>query len=100
MKSRPYNSFWQQIHKSAKEKSFPLRVMFELTYRCNFKCKHCYVPPIYRKKGELATRDIFSIIDQLKDMGCLYLGFTGGEPFVRKDILDILWYVKKAVFRL
>jgi len=102
MRNRSYSDFWQRIHKSAKEKSFPLRVMFELTYRCNFKCRHCYVPESYKKKvkQELGTKEVFSILDQLADIGCFYLGFTGGEPFLRDDIFDILWYAKKKGFQL
>ena len=74
--------------------------MFELTYRCNFFCRHCYLPQRYRRKGELKTEKIFSILDQLKDIGCFYLGFTGGEPFTRQDIMDILWYSKKKGFEI
>ncbi len=95
MQTRAYNKFWQQIHKSAKEKGSLLRVMFELTYRCNFKCRHCYVPESFREKRELKTKEVFSILDQLADIGCFYLGFTGGEPFMRKDIIQILCYAKK-----
>lgn len=100
MKNRPYANFWLDIHRSSKTKGFPLRVMFELTYRCNFKCKHCYVPPGYRKKSELNTEEVFSILGQLKEMGCFYLGFTGGEPFIRKDIIDILRFAKEKGFEL
>ncbi len=100
MKTQFYHSFWQQIHKSAKEKSFPLRVMFELTYRCNFHCKHCYVPQSYGNYNELKTKEAFSVLDQLADIGCFYLGFTGGEPFIREDIIDILWYAKKLGFEI
>lgn len=74
--------------------------MFELTYRCNFSCKHCYVPLSYQKGKELKTKEIFLILDQLADMGCFYLGFTGGEPFVRKDALDIFRYAKKKGFEV
>ena len=100
MKNKPYDNFWQGIHNSAKNKGFPLRVMFELTHRCNFYCKHCYVPQSYRKKGELKTKDVFSILDQLAEIGCFYLGFTGGELFIREDIIDILWYAKKKGFEI
>src|SRR3989338_2550985 len=100
MENQSYNSFWQRTHKSAREKHFPLRMMFELTYRCNFKCGHCYVPPSYRRKGELKTKEVFSILDELKEVGCFYLGFTGGEPFIRKDIIDILWYAKRKGFEV
>jgi MoaA/NifB/PqqE/SkfB family radical SAM enzyme len=100
IRSQSYNNFWQNIHCSGKKHAFPLRVMFELTYRCNFKCPHCYVPFKYRKCKELETKEVFAILDQLKDIGCFYLGFTGGEPFMRKDILDILWYAKKKGFEI
>jgi len=100
MKLQSYKNFWQRIHKSAKDKGFPLRVMCELTYRCNFYCKHCYVPQNYRKYGELKTEEVFSILDQLKDIGCFYLGFTGGEPFIREDMIKILWYAKKLGFEI
>ena len=100
MKFQSYNTFWQRIHKSAKKNSFPLRVMFELTYRCNFYCKHCYIPQSYRNYNKLKTKEIFSILDQLADIGCFYLGFTGGEPFMRRDILDILWYAKRLGFEV
>jgi radical SAM protein with 4Fe4S-binding SPASM domain len=102
MEVRSHNDFWQRIHSSAKENGFPLRVMFELTYGCNFRCKHCYVPASYKKKArrELNTKEVFSILDQLKDLGCFYLGFTGGEPFLREDIFKILWYAKRKGFQL
>lgn len=74
--------------------------MFELTYRCNFHCRHCYIPYSYRKYRELKTEEIFSIIDQLKDIGCFYLGFTGGEPFIREDIMKILGRAKRKGFEI
>lgn len=95
MKTGAYADFWQHIHKQAKKNQFPLRVMFELTYRCNFSCKHCYIPPGYRNCKELKTKEVFSIIDQLAESGCFYLGFTGGEPFMRRDIMRILRHARK-----
>lgn len=100
MKSQSYNDFWQRIHRAAKNNGSPLRVMFELTYRCNFSCQHCYVPQSYRKYNELKTKEVFSLLDQLRDIGCFYLGFTGGEPFTREDIIEILWYAKRCGFEL
>jgi radical SAM protein with 4Fe4S-binding SPASM domain len=100
MKTDSYAIFWQKLHKRAKNNGFPLRVMFELTYRCNFFCRHCYIPLRYRKYKELKTKDVFYTLDQLADIGCFYLGFTGGEPFMRKDILKILWYAKRKGFEI
>ncbi len=103
MRSQAYNLFSRRIHKKAKEKRFPLRVMFEITYRCNFNCPHCYVPERFRKEPEereLNKKEVFSVLDQLRDLGCFYLGFTGGEPFLRDDFLDILRYAKKKGFEI
>jgi radical SAM protein with 4Fe4S-binding SPASM domain len=61
------------------------------------------VPQNYRKESvlnELKAKQIFSILDQLAEIGCFYLGFTGGEPFLRKDIMRILWYAKKRGFEV
>ena len=78
----------------------PLSGHFELTSRCNLRCKHCYT--ILTKKDKLSTKDIFNIIDQLEDMGTLGLVLTGGEIFARSDIIDILRYLyeKKFILRL
>lgn len=101
MRTQSYRDFGQRLHRLAKDKGYPLRVMFELTYQCNFRCGHCYVPGIYKKQsGELCTREVCSILEQLREMGCLYLGFTGGEPFMRRDIMEILWQAKKNGFEL
>ena len=100
MRSQSYYDFWQRIHRAAKNNGSPLRVMFELTYRCNFRCRHCYVPQSYRKYNELKTKEVFSLLNQLKDIGCFYLGFTGGEPFIREDLIEILWYARKKGFEL
>lgn len=103
MKNKTYQDFWQDLHKNARKERILLRVMFELTYSCNFKCRHCYLPPSYIKKyqkTELGTGEIFSILEQLRDIGCFYLGFTGGEPFLRKDFMQILWHAKKCGFQI
>ena len=69
MYNQNYNIFWQRIHKSAKEKGFPLRVMLELTYRCNFYCWHCYVPHVYRKKIERREEELLALLDFSRSSG-------------------------------
>lgn len=103
MREEFYSNFSNRIHQAARQGNFPLRVMFELTYNCNFKCRHCYVPPEFQKKYhriELRTREVFSLLKQLKGSGCLYLGFTGGEIFTRRDIWPILDYARDLGFIL
>lgn len=103
IKTKEYKKFSKKINKAARKKRFPLHVMFELTYRCNFRCIHCYITEEQkssRLKEELETKDIFNILEQLRDLGGFYLGFTGGEIFCRKDIFDILWQAKKLGFEI
>ena len=95
MRTAAYDDFWEKIHHQARENHLPLRVMFELTYRCNFNCRHCYVPRSWRRRKDLNTTGIFAIIRQLKDAGCFYLGFTGGEIFLRPDIWRILEFSER-----
>lgn len=72
-------------------------VMFELTYRCNERCKHCYCDHD-DFKNELSFEEIKKVIDDLKAMNVVELTFTGGDIFVRQDAFDILEYAYKLGF--
>jgi len=63
-----------------------------VTNACNLRCPHCYTEGGVRLTNELNTQEIKSIIDQLAELKTLYLFFTGGEPFIKKDIVEILKY--------
>jgi radical SAM protein with 4Fe4S-binding SPASM domain len=89
--------FSQLISETARRSKFPARIMFELTYRCNFHCLHCYVFN-NKKKKELSTSQIKKVLDQLKVAGCYHIGFTGGEVFLRQDIFEVLEYAKSCGF--
>jgi MoaA/NifB/PqqE/SkfB family radical SAM enzyme len=78
----------------------PLRAMLELTYRCNFSCRHCYVGPGRRRGRELGTRGWMRVMDGLREAGFLVLGFTGGEPFLRADLFELIAYARRSGFRL
>lgn len=71
-------------------KKIPLSVSWTLTNRCNKKCFYCNLPNISSK--ELTTKQIFSIIDELAELGTQRIGFTGGEPLLREDIDKIIDY--------
>lgn len=97
-----YKDLSKRWHKKARQKRFPIRVLFELTYICNHKCIHCYNTDEQKKaiKKELKTKQVFKILDQLKEIGCFYLGFTGGEIFTRPDALKIISYAKRLGFEV
>ena len=69
----------------------------EVTRRCNLRCKMCQyidwlesVPTEEQKAGELSTDEWLRVIDQLPRFSLVT--FTGGEPFVRKDFMQLLAY--------
>lgn len=78
---------FQEFLEGIRNRRIPFNTVFELTSRCNLSCVHCY-----QSRG---TRDgltgaaVRSILEQLKEAGCLKLIFTGGEPTLRKDFRDI-----------
>jgi radical SAM protein with 4Fe4S-binding SPASM domain len=77
----------------------PISGHFELTGRCNLRCKHCYCL-FNTMKDSLNTEQVFSIVDDLKKNGTFGLVLTGGELFCRNDILHILRYLADEKFVL
>ncbi len=76
----------------------PFSTVFEITYRCNLRCRHCY--QVKRNIQELRFCEIQKLLDNLSDLGCLYLAFTGGEPLARKEFFQIAQYAREKNFAL
>lgn len=66
----------------------PLHVQVELTWRCNWRCVHCYQDD--HSIERLTTKKLKKLFYQLSQSGCLHVIITGGEPLVRKDIFELL----------
>ena len=67
-----------------------LNVTIALTRKCNLKCKWCFESANSQQKDILNKEDIKFILDRLKKAGVKYINFTGGEPFIRNDFIEIL----------
>jgi radical SAM protein with 4Fe4S-binding SPASM domain len=78
----------------------PYVVSWNLTYRCNLACEHCYLdagpkPAVgtenFADRSELGTEECYKVIDEIAAFApeCLTI-LTGGEPLLRRDILDIV----------
>ena len=80
--------------------SSPLTVKWEITRRCNLNCEHCYARTSKTQSNELKTNDIKKVLDRLNEINTISLHFTGGEPFVRKDFIDILEYANDYNFSI
>lgn len=68
-----------------------LRLVFwELTARCNLKCRHCRAEAQdHFVEGELSTDEILKVARDIRDTGDPIIILTGGEPLVRKDFFRI-----------
>lgn len=78
-----------------------LSVHWELTYRCNERCTHCYLdvlPPSAHVPHELTTDEAKRVIDELAQLGALTITFSGGEIFLRDDIWEISRYARQNGF--
>jgi heme d1 biosynthesis radical SAM protein NirJ len=65
-------------------------VIWNLTRRCNLKCRHCYaVAADHHFPGELTTPEAFAVLDDLAAFGIPALILSGGEPLSRPDTLEI-----------
>lgn len=94
-----YGSFSEHIHSRVLAERIPIDGTIELTHRCNLNCIHCYcnLPANNRKvqEKELTTKEVFRILDEIAEEGCLWFLITGGEPLLRKDFKEIYAYAKK-----
>ena len=68
--------------------STPLSIQWDLTWRCDHKCVHCYLTD--RHQDELTLDEQIGILDQLAEAGTLALLVSGGDPFLRPDALDFI----------
>lgn len=72
----------------------PLIGSILVTYRCNANCKMCDLPQRGCKDLELSTGKMKQLIDSFKELGVSSIGFSGGEPFLRKDIFELIEHAK------
>jgi len=65
-------------------------VLWSVTGRCNFRCRHCYMDAPAGQLGEISHEEALSFIDQMAECGIFDIALTGGETFVRQDIRDLI----------
>ncbi|MCL2717729.1 MAG: radical SAM protein [Lachnospiraceae bacterium] len=93
-KARAWESADSTFAAHCARRHIPLRGTFELTPRCNFHCKMCYLHQTseeinLRGKRELTTNEWIKIAEDAINAGTLNLMITGGEPLLRDDFATI-----------
>ena len=75
-------------------------VVWNCTQRCNLKCEHCYACATTQSNpDELSTAQARAMIDDLAAFGAPVLLFSGGEPLLRGDLLELIAYARQAGLR-
>jgi len=97
-----YGAFSAELHHRQAGERVPLQVSIEVTRRCPLECLHCYnnlpMGDIDARRREMTKEEHFRVLDELVEMGCFWVLYTGGEIFARKDFLEIYTYAKKKGF--
>ena len=75
-------------------------VVWNVTRRCNLKCVHCYAHATGEAaQDELSTEEGKVLLDDLAQFGCPVVLFSGGEPLVRQDLVELADYAVKLGMR-
>jgi pyrroloquinoline quinone biosynthesis protein E len=74
----------------------PRWLLAELTYACPLQCPYCSNPLDYTKyKSELSTDDWKRVLTEARKMGAVQLGFSGGEPLTRPDLVELVQHARE-----
>ena len=103
-----YESVDNDYRNRTVDQGIPFAASIELTYACNEACIHCYNPNSPRQggegtvkerpHGEMQEADYFKVLEDMKRLGVAKIIFTGGDPFMKNGLLNILKYAHKLKF--
>lgn len=68
--------------------SFPFKLSYAVTYRCNLKCKMCNIWKKSHTDTELTSKEVENFFKKANRFS--WIGITGGEPFLRNDLAELL----------
>lgn len=92
------NDLSEEVYTTAHDKRILLSLMLELLTTCNENCIHCYIPK--HNNGGLSLGVIKRAIKEFRELGGFNLSLTGGEIFLRKDLLEIIEYARLMGLRV
>jgi len=78
------------IVKGILTKKSPIYVQLAVTKRCNLRCKMCGIVDSWKNEKDMSLDEIEKISDILDKLGTGVVLITGGEPFLREDLPDII----------
>lgn len=100
METLSYSEFSRRVHREVNATRIPVNGTIEVTNRCPLVCSHCYnnlpMNDFAARKRELTLDEHRRLADEVVEMGCLWMLYTGGEIFARRDFLDIYEHAKRS----
>ncbi len=95
------NSLKESFSSYIKSKHIPIRAVIQLTYRCNFLCLHCYETPLKGQKiPGLSLNEWKYVLSLLREKGCMFLAFTGGEVFCCPYFTELYLYAYDLGYKI
>lgn len=83
------------IYEEQKAYYSPLKVQIQINKSCNYKCKMCYASSELQDEKYLNLDELDNLFKVLKSIGVIRVTLVGGEPFFRKDFIEVCNLVKK-----
>jgi radical SAM protein with 4Fe4S-binding SPASM domain len=84
--------WWRSERMNCWKVPAPAGVLWDLTSKCNLRCRHCVVSAGEECNDELGFEDCCRLVDEFADFGVAQLILSGGEPMIRKDFFGIAEY--------
>jgi radical SAM protein with 4Fe4S-binding SPASM domain len=93
VETRDYPSWSLSVKQRIAARRVPLGGTFELTRRCNNRCRHCYnnlaAGDAAAARRELGTDEVIRLLGEIAEAGCVWVLLTGGEILLRPDFKEI-----------
>lgn len=65
----------------------PISTYIAVTHKCMYRCWHCSASRFMENKNkDMTTEEFLTVVKKIRDLGVGIIGFTGGEPLLRKDL--------------
>lgn len=95
-----WRMFWQVMLAKITRRPRPVSVNLQVTKHCNLDCPYCFADLSTLKEiKDWSTTETLETIDALYERGCRHIILMGGEPLMRKDIGEIIRYIKSKWMR-
>ena len=102
-----------QVYEYKSQLKRPIKILLEITNKCNFNCSFCYVYKDKKIDDVLKKEEIFTLINEASLNGVFFIHLTGGEPLCLDYFYDIVstirekkmyaslttngWYINKQI---